>query len=96
MTFYFLDNEFYFFRDWYYGMFDDGERFAFFSKAILEMLPLIDFKPDIIHLNDWQTGLVSVLLDAHYRDYRENGFYKKIHTVFTIHNLKYQGFSQNR
>lgn len=91
VTFYFVDNEFYFFRDWYYGMFDDGERFAFFSKAILDVLPLIDFKPDIIHLNDWQTGLVSVLLDAHYRDYRENGFYKKIHTVFTIHNLKYQG-----
>jgi len=91
VTFYFLDNEYYFFRDWYYGMGDDGERFAFFSKAILEVLPLIGFKPDIIHLNDWQTGLVSVLLDAHYRDYRENGFYKKIHTVFTIHNLKYQG-----
>jgi starch synthase len=91
VTWYFLDNEYYFFRDWYYGMYDDGERFAFFSKAVLEALPLIGFKPDIIHLNDWQTGLVSVLLDAHYRDYRWNGFYKKIHTVFTIHNLKYQG-----
>jgi starch synthase len=88
---YFLDNEYYFFRDWYYGMGDDGERFAFFCKAILEVLPLIGFKPDIIHLNDWQTGLVSVLLDAHYRQYREEGFYSKIHTVFTIHNLKYQG-----
>ncbi|HOK43552.1 MAG TPA: glycogen/starch synthase, partial [Thermoclostridium caenicola] len=91
VTYYFLDNEYYFFRDWYYGMGDDGERFAFFSRAILEVLPLIGFKPDIIHLNDWQTGLVSVLLDAHYRDYRENGFYKNMHTVFTIHNLKYQG-----
>jgi glycogen synthase (ADP-glucose) len=91
VTCYFLDNEYYFYRDWYYGMYDDGERFAFFSKAILEVLPLIGFKPHIIHLNDWQTGLVSVLLDAHYRDYRENGFFKKIHTVFTIHNLKYQG-----
>ena len=91
VTYYFLDNEYYFFRDWYYGMYDDGERFAFFSKAVLEVLPTIGFRPDIIHLNDWQTGLVSVLLDAHYRDYRWNGFYKNIHTVFTIHNLKYQG-----
>ena len=88
---YFIDNEYYFFRDWYYGMGDDGERFAFFCKAILDILPLIGFQPDIIHLNDWQTGLVSVLLDAHYRCYREDGFYNKIHTLFTIHNLKYQG-----
>jgi len=91
VTYYFLDNEYYFSRDWYYGMYDDGERFAFFSKAVLEVLPLIGFRPHIIHLNDWQTGLVSVLLDAHYRDYRWNGFYKNIHTVFTIHNLQYQG-----
>jgi starch synthase len=91
VTFYFIDNEFYFYREWYYGLGDDGERFAFFSKAILDILPIIDFKPDIIHLNDWQTGLVSVLLDSQYRDYRDNGFYKNMHTVFTIHNLRYQG-----
>ena len=91
VSWYFLDNEYYFFRDWYYGMGDDGERFAFFCKAILETLPLIGFQPDIIHLNDWQTGLVSVLLDAHYRRCRKDDFYDKIHTLFTIHNLKYQG-----
>ncbi|MCX7773536.1 MAG: glycogen synthase GlgA, partial [Clostridia bacterium] len=90
VTFYFIDNEFYFFREWYYGLFDDGERFSFFCKAVLEVLPLIGFQPDIVHLNDWQTGMVSVLLDAHYR-HREGDFYKNIHTLFTIHNLKYQG-----
>ncbi len=91
VTFYFIDNKFYFDREWYYGLYDDGERFAFFSKAILEVLPLIDFQPRLIHLNDWQTGLVSVLLDAHYRQYRNEGFFKNIHTLYTIHNLKYQG-----
>jgi len=90
ITYYFIDNEYYFFREWLYGQYDDGERFSFFCKAILEVLPMIGFKPDIIHLNDWQTGMVSVLLDAHYRG-RESGFYKNIHTLFTIHNLKYQG-----
>ncbi len=90
VTYYFIDNEYYFFREWYYGLYDDGERFSFFSKAILEVLPLIDFKPDIIHLNDWQTGMVSLLLDAHYR-HRPDGFYQGIHTLLTIHNLKYQG-----
>lgn len=91
VPFYFLDNEHYFYRDWYYGQADDGERFTFFCKAALEVLPVIGFKPYIIHCNDWQAGLVSLLLDAHYRDYRHNGFYKTIHTVMTIHNLKYQG-----
>jgi starch synthase len=90
VPFYFIDNEYYFFREWYYGLHDDGERFSFFCKAILEVLPIIDFKPDIIHLNDWQTGMTSLLLDAHYRN-REGNFYKSIHTLFTIHNLKYQG-----
>ena len=90
ITFYFIDNEYYFFRDEYYGLSDDGERFSFFCKAILEVLPLIGFQPDILHLNDWQTGMVSLLLDANYR-HRESGFYKNMHTLFTIHNLKYQG-----
>jgi starch synthase len=88
---YFLDNEFYFHRDWYYGLFDDGERFAFFSRAILAFLPVIGFKPDILHLNDWQTGMTPVFLDAHFRWGRENGFYRNMRTVFTIHNLRYQG-----
>jgi starch synthase len=90
VTFYFIDNEYYFFRDWFYGLYDDGERFSFFCKAILEVLPVIGFQPDIIHLNDWQTGMVSLLLDADFR-LRKDGFFKKIHTLFTIHNLKYQG-----
>jgi starch synthase len=91
VTYYFIDNEYYFYRDWFYGMGDDGERFTFFCKAVLEVLPFIEFKPDIIHLNDWQTGLVSPLLDDHYREFREDGFYKHMHTVYTVHNLKYQG-----
>ena len=69
IPFYFLDNERFFNRDWYYGQPDDGERFAFFSKAVLEVLPVIGFKPWIIHCNDWQTGLVPVLLDAHFRHF---------------------------
>lgn len=90
VKFYFLDNEYYFFREGLYGLYDDGERYSFFCKAILDVLPLIGFQPDIIHLNDWQTGMVSLLLDAHYRNI-EGGFYKNIHTLFTIHNLRYQG-----
>ena len=90
VIYYFIDNEYYFFREWFYGLHDDGERFSFFCKAMLEVLPLIDFKPDIIHTNDWQTGMVSLLLDADYRK-RPGGFYKNIHTLYTIHNLKYQG-----
>lgn len=91
VLYYFLDNEHFFSREWFYGQADDGERFTFFCKAILEVLPVIDFRPYIIHCNDWQTGLVSVLLDDHYRWFRKNDFYKNIHTVMTIHNMKYQG-----
>ena len=88
VVYYFLDNEYYFGRDGYYGYDDEAERFAFFSKALLSMLPVINFKPDVIHCNDWQTGTVSMLLKANYIN---NDFYKDIKTVFTIHNLKYQG-----
>ncbi len=91
VTCYFLDNEYYFHRDWYYGQSDDGERFTFFCRAILDTLPKIGFQPDIIHLNDWQTGLTGLFLDAHYRQFRDDGFFRNIHTVFTIHNLRYQG-----
>ena len=59
-TYYFIDNEYYFKRDKLYGFYDDAERYAFFSRAILEMLPYIDFHPDLIHTNDWQTALVPV------------------------------------
>ena len=88
VTYYFIDNEDYFGRNELYGYPDDGERFAFFSKAILEMLQHIDFEPDIIHLNDWQTGFVPLYLKAVYRDIENYG---KIRTVFTIHNIEYQG-----
>ena len=85
---YFIDNEYYFKRDQLYGHHDEAERFAFFSRALIEILPFIGFEPDIIHCNDWQTGIVSLLLNAHYKHLDA---YKNIRTVFTIHNLKYQG-----
>ncbi len=88
VTSYFIDNEYYFNRDALYGHFDEAEQFAFFSKALLKVLPLIDFKPDIIHCNDWQTGVVSAFLTAHFG---HEEYYKAIRTVYTIHNLRYQG-----
>ncbi len=88
INYYFLDNEYYFKRHGSYGFFDDGERFAFFSRAILEALPHLEAKPDVLHLHDWQTGPVAALLKAHYR---MNPFYESLQTVFTIHNLQYQG-----
>ncbi|MCO7176742.1 glycogen synthase GlgA [Sporolactobacillus kofuensis] len=88
IQYYFLDNEYYFKRPGCYGYGDDGERFAFFSRAVLEVLPHLKDKPDVIHCHDWQTGPISVLLQAHYR---WQSFYQNIRTVFTIHNLRYQG-----
>ncbi|HHX49111.1 MAG TPA: glycogen synthase GlgA [Clostridiales bacterium] len=93
VSFFFVDNEYYFKRKGLYGHFDDGERFAFFSKAALELLPLMSFgkkqtPPDIIHCNDWQTGLVPVMLDSFYRDI---DYYKHIKTVMAIHNIEFQG-----
>lgn len=88
VKYYFIDNEKYFKRGGLYGYFDDGERFAFFSKAVLDILPLIDFKPDIVHANDWHTALVPVYQDAIYSNI---DFYKDIKTVFTIHNIQFQG-----
>ena len=88
ITVYFIDNEEYFRRDGLYGYGDDAERFAYFDKAVLAMLPHIDFKPDIIHCNDWHTGMLSVYLkEGFYHD----PYYQGIKTVYTIHNLKYQG-----
>lgn len=88
ITYYFLDNEYYFKRHGSYGYFDDGERFSFFSRAVLQALPHLDTKPDIIHCHDWQTGPISVLLKEHYS---KHPFYRHLKTVFTIHNLRYQG-----
>lgn len=87
VTYYFIDNEYYF-GDPYLYKWNDLERFAFFDKAALEILKHIDWKPDVIHCHDWQTGMVPVILNAYYvRD----EFYQGIKTVFTIHNLRYQG-----
>ncbi len=89
ITFYFIDNEYYFAGGAPYGeIYQDAEKFAFFSKAVLTILPLIDFCPDIIHCHDWQTGLIPAFLDG---QYRQDDFYKNIKTIFTIHNLKFQG-----
>ncbi len=87
--FYFVDSEFYFGGPWPYGnMFEDIEKFCFFSKAVLSALPLIGFKPDIIHCHDWQTGLIPVYLND---SFQADPFFWGIKTIFTIHNLKFQG-----
>lgn len=83
----FVDNKHYFDRDQFYGEIDDVERFSFFNYAILESLPVLDFYPDIIHSNDWQTALVPYLLDQ----YKNNPLYSKILTLLSIHNLEKQG-----
>ncbi len=90
ITFYFIDNEEYFSGATPYTSDPiwDIERFGFFSKAVLSILPVIDFRPDVIHCHDWQTGLVPVYLD-HFRFGGE--YYRGIKTVMTIHNLKFQG-----
>ncbi|MCD8216814.1 MAG: glycogen synthase GlgA, partial [Clostridiales bacterium] len=89
VTFYFIDNEYYFAGPKPYGeIYQDAEKFAFFSKAVLTILPVIDFQPDIIHCHDWQTGLVPVFLEG---QFRQEAFYRHIRTIFTIHNLKFQG-----
>lgn len=88
VIYYLIDNQYYFKRPGLYGHYDDAERFAFFARAVLEIIPHIDFTPDVIHCNDWQTALVPVFLDTLYRS---SDPYKNIKTVFTIHNIQYQG-----
>ena len=86
---YFVDNEQYFNRDSIYGQIDDGERFAFFSKAALEILPKLDFKPDVVNVNDWHTALSVIYLDV--LKSREAEFYKDMKSVLSIHNIEFQG-----
>ena len=86
---YFIDNEQYFNRDSIYGQIDDGERFAFFSKAALEILPALDFKPDVVNVNDWHTALSVIYLDV--LKSREAEFYKDMKSVLSIHNIEFQG-----
>ena len=88
VIYYFIDNQYYFKRDTIYGHYDDAERFTFFARAVLEILPVIDFKPDIIHCNDWQSALTPVFYSAFYS---KDPWYHGIKTVFTIHNIQYQG-----
>ncbi len=88
VIYYLIDNQYYFKRDGLYGHYDDAERFAFFSRAVLEMIPHIGFTPDIIHCNDWQTALIPTYLDSFYK---YNDLYKDMKVVFTIHNIQYQG-----
>ncbi len=89
ITFYFIDNEFYFSGPTPYGnIYEDIEKFAFFSKAALSALPLIDFRPDIIHCHDWQTGLLPIYLKD---TFSQNPFFQGIKSIMTIHNLKFQG-----
>ncbi len=85
---YFIDNQYYFKRDGIYGHYDDAERFAFFSRAVLEIIPHIDFKPDVINCNDWQTALIPVYYSEFYAN---RPGWENIKTVFTIHNIQYQG-----
>lgn len=95
VTYMFIDNERYFARDYPYGFFDDGERFAFFSKAITESLQHLPegFECDILHCNDWQTALAPVFLREFYQGLP---LYDRVKTVFSIHNVAFQGqFSDN-
>ena len=87
--YYFIDNEYYFNGDKPYGyIHEDVEKFAFFSRAALSILPVVGYQPDIIHCHDWQTGLVPVYL---HDSFQQNEFFRGIKTVMTIHNLKFQG-----
>ena len=89
ITFYLIDNEYYFAGDKPYGnIHEDIEKFAFFCRAVLSALPLIGFRPDLIHCNDWQTGLIPVYL---HDSFEQGEFYRGIKSVMTIHNLKFQG-----
>lgn len=87
-TFYFVESEKYFNRSGIYGFGDEVERFTFFAHAVLEALPHLGFKPQILHCHDWHAGPISLFLKTHYKD---NEYYKDIRTVYTIHNLSYQG-----
>lgn len=88
VTYYFIDNEYYFKRDCLYGEMDDGERYAYFCTAVLHLMRHVDFYPDVLHAHDWQAALSIIYLSRHYRHLPE---YSEIRTVFTIHNIEYQG-----
>lgn len=88
VIFYFIDNEYYFNRPTLYGSYDDGERFAYFGSAILELMDKTDFFPDVLHCNDWQSAAAVIYLRTLYaKDQR----YRNVKSVYTIHNIEYQG-----
>ena len=89
VTWYFMDNKYYFGRPYIYGLGgDEYERFGFFCRGVLNALPMLNFQPDIIHAHDWQSGMVPALLKI---QYAHLPFFSRIKTIFTIHNLQYQG-----
>lgn len=88
VTYYFIDNEYYFKRPTLYGNYDDGERFAFFSRAVLELMDRTGFFPDILHANDWQTAASVIYLKS---IYSADARYRPVRAVYTIHNIEYQG-----
>ena len=88
ITYYFIDNEYYFKRPGCYGYYDDGERFAFFSRSVMEILPFVGFYPEILHCHDWQAALAAIYLKTIYCKRPE---YQFIRALFTIHNIEYQG-----
>ncbi len=89
VTYYFLDNKYYFGRPYIYGLGgDEYERYGFFCRAALNLLPLINYAPDVLHAHDWQSGMIPALLKI---QYAHLPFYADIRTMYTIHNLQYQG-----
>ena len=88
VTYYFLDNEYYFKRPGCYGYYDDGERFAFFCRSVMEIMPFLNFYPDVMHCHDWQAALAAIYLKTIYCFRPE---YQFIRSLFTIHNIEYQG-----
>ena len=90
VTFYFVDNQYYFGRSYIYGLGgDEYERFGFFDRAVIDALVHLDFKPDVIHCHDWQTGMIPALLKIQYAGSSRS--ISDMKTVYTIHNLQYQG-----
>lgn len=88
LTFYFIDNEKYFSRPSIYGYDDEGERFAFYNCAFVELISHLKLQPNIVHCNDWQTGMIPVLYHEHYKNFE---YYQNIKFIMTVHNPAYQG-----
>ena len=88
VTVYFVDNEYYFRRKGLYNFYDEAERFGFFSKAVLDIIPRLGWTPDILHCHDWHVGMIPILLRSHYC---RAPWCATMKTICTIHNLEYQG-----